>query len=139
MSAEKLLVDKGGFNENKSLEGQLENDFSKIEAGDIVVLFDQSGMIIHSFVNKENNKVSSKNGSLGINEFKDENKGVYTKDNATIDDVVNQYIEDDKQRGGNGIIRKGYFTPVDNKSVQTNNTEYQAPKNGTVEKKKKNK
>lgn len=109
-TSNRLLNDKAGSEDlGGDLTGMLNDDFSEIKKGDVIVLYNNDGIAVHSYVfsgsDSTDDKVLSKNGEAGINSFPD---GV--NPNASTDDVFNLY--NSIESGG---VSKGFFTPVENK------------------------
>lgn len=130
-----LLLDAGGFDQNANLQDKVSKDMTKMKDGDVVVLFNANGVAVHSYIYHSPNNVSSKNGELGVNEFSKDDGTTEVKDNATVQDVFDEYSKTDD--ANNKAVSQGYFTPVNNQVIQTGfapKGTYDAPKDGTVEK-----
>lgn len=62
-SSNKLLLDKGGFDQSQKITDVMSTDMSKIKNGDVLAMVDKDGDTIHSAVwDKSAGKFSSKNG-----------------------------------------------------------------------------
>jgi len=93
-------LDKTGFLNTDNLSKKVQNNFKEINPSDIIVIFDNLGVAIHSYVysgeSETGKTTTSKNGETEIGDY-------------SIGEVFDIY----KPYGG---VSTGYFTPVDDKT-----------------------
>jgi RHS repeat-associated protein len=138
-----LLDDAGMSGSGKELKEVVNTDFSQIKTGDVIVLFNSEGVAIHSYVytgkDATQNQVSSKNGEQPLTEgqgkTKEEIYNMYKDPKDPNDPTKNKDPKD-------VATSWGFYTPVDNKIVNTllappdvNSSQppFSKPSNGTVQ------